>query len=118
MADAALVAVHHAAAQFLLADLFLHHRLDHVWPGDEHVAVLGHKDEVGERGRVHRAARARAENDRDLRDHARGLTVRIEDAGVAPQAVHAFWDARAARVVQGNERAAIFKRHAHDFDDL
>jgi hypothetical protein len=42
-----------------LVHVFVRDGLDHVGPGDEHVAgSVHHKNEIGERGRVHRTAGA------------------------------------------------------------
>jgi hypothetical protein len=54
----------------------------------------------------------------ELRDDARRFAVGVEDFGVAAQAVDAFLDARAAGVVERDERAAVLDRHAHRLDDL
>ena len=41
-----------------------------------------------------------------------------EDVGVAAERQHAFLDARAARVVQADDRRAELHRQVHDLDDL
>ena len=74
--------------------------------------------EVGDRGRVHRAAGARPHDRGDLRDDARGERVAQEDVGVAAEREHAFLDARAARVVQADDRRAHLHRQIHDLHDL
>ena len=107
------------AAQILLAHLLVRDRLDHVGAGDEHVArLLGHHDEVGDGGRVDRAASAGAEDGRELRHHARGGDVAVEDVGVAGQRDHALLDARAARVVEADDGAAGAHRQVHHLADL
>ena len=89
--------VHRGAAKVLEADVFTRHALDHFRSGDDHKAALArHDDEVGERGRVHRAASARAKDDGYLRYHARGHHVAREYLAICSQAAHAFLDARAA----------------------
>ena len=71
MGHAADGRVGHRAAQLLERHLLVRHRLDHVRSGDEHVAgVFHHEDEVGDRGGVDRAARARPHDHADLRDDA------------------------------------------------
>ena len=85
--DARLGRVRHRAAELFLRDVFTGDRLHDVGTGDEHVRhALHHEDEVGHRGRVDRAARARPEHDADLRDHARRLHVAEEDAAVRTRA--------------------------------
>ncbi len=109
----------HRAAQLLERDLLVRHRLDHVRPGHEHVAgVLDHDDEVGHRRGVDRPARAGPHDHRDLRDDAGGQRVAQEDVGVAAERDHALLDARAAGVVQADDRRAGLHRHVHDLDDL
>jgi hypothetical protein len=83
--------------------------LHHVGAGDEHVArVLHHEDEVGHRRRIDVAARARAHDHADLRDHARGEHVALEHLGIAAERRDAFLDARAAGVVEADDRRAAF----------
>ena len=55
---------------------------------------------------------------RDLRDDARGERVAQEDVGVAAKDHDAFLDARAARVVQADDRRAVLHREVHDLADL
>ena len=70
--DAAPRRVGRRAAERLGVDLLVRHGLHDVRAGDEHVArPLDHDREVGDRRRVHRAAGARAHDDRELRDDAR-----------------------------------------------
>jgi hypothetical protein len=117
--DRGLGRVRDRAAQFLLRDDFVGHRLDHVRAGHEHVrAVLHHEDEVGHRRRIDRAARAGPHDQADLRDHARGVDVALEDLGIAGQRVDAFLDARAAGIVEADHRRADLHRHVHDLADL
>jgi len=118
VADAALLAMHHAATQLFKTDVLLHDRTHHVGAGDEHVAVGGHEDEVSQSRGVDRAAGAWPHDDRQLRHDARRLAVGVEDTRVAAQAVYAFLDARAAAVVDGDERAAVLEGHLHRLDDL
>ena len=107
------------AAQLLHRDLFVRGRLDDVGAGDEHVrGVAHHHDEVGHRGRVHRAAGARPHDAGNLRHHARGHHVAQEDVGVAGQRHHALLDARAARIVEPDHRASGLHRQVHHLADL
>ena len=48
VADAAFLAMHQPAAQLFKGHFFLHDGLHHLRSRDEHVALLGHKDKVGE----------------------------------------------------------------------
>ena len=79
---------------------------------------LDHDVEVGDRGRVDRAAGARPHDRGDLRDHSRGERIAQEDVGVAAERQHAFLDPRAARVVQADDRRPHLHRQVHDLHDL
>ena len=117
--DAAGLVVRHRAAELLLRDFLVRDRLDHVGAGHEHVArALDHDVEVGDRRRVDRAAGAGPHDRGDLRDDAGRQRVAQEDVGVAAERQHAFLDARAARVVQPDDRRAHLHREIHDLDDL
>ena len=117
--DARLGGVRHRAAELLVRDVFAGDRLHDVGAGDEHVRhALHHEDEVGHRRRVDRAARARPEHDADLRDHTRRLDVAQEDAAVGRERDDALLDARAAAVVEADERRAGRLRQVHDLVDL
>ena len=75
--DARALRVRVRAAEILERDLLARHGAHDLGPGDEHVrGAARHEHEVGDRGRVDGAARARAHHERDLRDDARGLTLR------------------------------------------
>ena len=117
--DAARRVVRHRAAELVLRDLLVRHRLDDVGAGHEHVArALDHDVEVGDRRRIDRAAGARAHDRGDLRHDAGGERVAQEDVGVAAERQHAFLDARAARVVEPDDRRAHLHRQIHDLHDL
>ena len=88
-------------------------------PGDEHVrGLVHHQDEVGDGGRIDGATGARAHDGGDLRHHAGGQHVAQEDVGIAGQRHHAFLDARAAGVVQADDRRADAHGGVHDFHDF
>ena len=117
--DAGLRVVGHRAAERLELDLLAGDGLDHLGPGDEHVrGLLHHEDEVGHRGRVDGAARARAHDHRDLRDHARALDVADEDVAVGAERDDALLDPRAARVVQADYRGPDLRGEVHDLHHL
>ena len=119
MRDARLRVVAHRAAEVLELDLLAGHRLDDVGAGDEHVrGLLDHEDEVRDGGGVDGAARARAHDQRDLRDHARALDVADEDVAVGAERDDALLDARAAGVVDPDHRAADLGRQVHDLAHL
>src|SRR4029450_2146147 len=69
-------------------------------------------------GEKRRAAAARAHDDGDLRDDARAHDVALEDVGVAREADHTLLDARAARVVEPDDRSPDLQRQVHDLHDL
>ena len=101
------------------ADVLAGDRLDDVGTGDEHVGLLvDHDGEVGDRGGVDRAAGARAHDQRDLRDDAGGHHVAVEDVAVEAERDDALLDARAAGVVDADDRAAGLDGQVHDLDDL
>ena len=107
------------AAQVLGGDLFVGHRLHHIRAGDVHIArALDHEDEVGQRRRVDRAARAGPEDRRDLRDHSTRLHIAQEQAGVAGQRHHALLNARAAGIIQADDRDPQPHRGIHQPRDL
>jgi hypothetical protein len=117
--DSRLGVVAHRAAELLELDLLARDRLDHVGARDEHVrGLLHHEDEVGDGGRVDRAARARAHDQRDLRDHARAADVAQEHVAVRAERDDALLDPRAAGVVDPDDRAADLGRQVHDLAHL
>ena len=117
--DARLRRVGGRAAELLERHLLAGHRLHHVGAGDEHVRrALDHEDEVGDRGRVDGAARARPHHERDLRHDARRLHVPPEDLRVPGERDDALLDPRAARVVDPDHRAAELDRQVHHLADL
>src|SRR5439155_27085764 len=86
---------------------------------DEHVrAPLDHQDEIRQHGGVDGAARARAHDQAELRDHARALHVPPEDLRVARQGDYALLDASATRVVDPDHLAAELRGQVHDLADL
>src|SRR5579872_643626 len=111
--------VHVAAAELVERDRLTRDDPYHLRPGDEHVALAGDDEyEIGDGGRVHRAARAGSGDDADLRDHARGADVAEEDVRVPRQRDHAFLDARPARVVDADDRHAVAQGKLLHLDDL
>ena len=108
-----------APSELLVGDLLVGDRLHHLRTGHVHVgAVLHHEDEVGHGGRVHRAARARTHDERDLGDDPGGEHVALKDLRISAERGHAFLDPRAARVVQADDRGAHLDRVVHDLADL
>ena len=119
MRDAALLVVRHRAAELFLRHFLVRDGLDDVRAGHEHVARVAHHDgEVGDRRRVHGAARAGSHDGGDLRNHSGRQRVAEKNLGVAAEREHAFLDARAARIVQPDDRRAHLHREVHDLDDL
>ena len=117
--DAALGGVDVGAAELFGGDRLARHLLHDLRAGQEHVArAPRHPDEVGDGRAVDRAARARPEDEADLRHDARVEDVLQEDVGVAGQRVDALLDARAARVVEADHRRAHLGREVHDLADL
>ena len=104
--DARMRHVGVGAAQGLGGDLLAGHLLDDLGPGDEHLGLAGHDDEVGQRRGVGRPAGAGAADQRDLRHGAGELDVGEEDPAVAGERVDALLHAGPAGVVDEDERAA------------
>ena len=76
--------------------------------GQEHLGLVGDHDRpVGEGRRVGGRAGAWSEDQRDLRHLVAGLDVEGEDAAAAVQGVDAVVDARAAGVVDVDDRVAL-----------
>ena len=117
--DARLAVVRLGAAELLEADVLAGDGLDDVGAGDEHVrGLVDHDGEVGDGGGVDGAAGARAHDERDLRDDARGADVAEEDLAVEAERDDALLDAGAAGVVEADDGAADLHREVHDLDDL
>ena len=118
--------VHHAravhlrlrTAEFLGAHIFSGHLLDDLRAGDEHACLARLDHEVSQRRTVGCSAGTWAADDGDLRNGSRELHVAVEDAGITVEAVDALLHARAAGVVDEDERSAGLERHDHHFDDL
>ena len=109
----------HRAAQLLLGDFFVRDGLDDVGAGDEHVGRLrGHEDEIGDGRRIDGAAGAGSHDGADLRDHAAGERVAQKNIGIARERRHAFLNARAAGIVQADDRRAHAHGQVHDFADF
>ena len=111
--------VHVGAADLLHRHHLAGHRLDHFGPGDEHVGVVaGHHDEIHQRRRIGRPARAGTAYDGDLRDDARQQDVHVKDGAVAGERVDALLDARAGRVLERDDRGAELGGLLHQRHDL
>ena len=111
--------LHAGAAELLHRDFLAEHRLDDFRPGDEHLGdLVDDEDEVGQRRRIDGAAGAGPEDDGDLGNDAGSQGVAVEDLAVAGQRVDAFLDARAAGVVDADDRDAHLDGVIHDLGDL
>ena len=53
-----------------------------------------------------------------MRHDAAGQYVALEHLGIAAQARHTLLDARAARIIEADDRRADLHRHVHDLADL
>src|SRR4029453_3221542 len=73
---------------------------------------------VGHGRRVDGPARGRAHDEADLGHDAGGLDIPPEDLRVTPEGDDALLDARAARVVDADQRAAVLECEVHDLADL
>ena len=119
MGVAALGVVRARAAEFLERDVLAGDGLDDVRAGDEHLrGLVDHDDEVGQRGGVDVPAGGRAHDQRDLRDDAGGAHGAVEDLAVQAERDDALLDARAAALVDADDRAAGLHREVEHLDDL
>ena len=101
--------LHAGATEVFHRDFLAKDGLHNLRPGDEHLRnVVDDEDEVGQRGRIHGTAGTRPEDDGDLRHDAGRQRVAIEDFPVAGKRVDAFLDARAARVVDADDRITSY----------
>ena len=111
--------MHGCATELFGGDDLVGNGLHHIGAGDEHVAgVLHHEDEVGHGRRIDVAAGAGAHDHGDLRDHAGGDHVAAKHIGVSCECGDAFLDARAAGIVEADDRRPRLHRHVLDFHDL
>ena len=119
LVDVAVARLVVGAAQFVERDVLTGDVLDHVGAGDEHVALIAHgHHEVGLDRRVHRAARARAEDQRDLGHQAAQHLVPAAEFGVPRKRRHRVLDARTGGVVDADDRAADHRHPLHQLGDL
>ena len=99
------------AAELVFGDFLVRDGLDDVGAGDEHVGgLVHHEDEIGDGGRIDRAAGAGAHDGGDLRDDAAVKRVAQKNVGVAGQRHDAFLNARAAGIVQADDGRADLAR--------
>ena len=113
--DVARVGLRHRVAELLDGDVLAGHGLDDVGAGDEHVRLFAvGDDEVRAHRRVHGAAGALAEHHRNLRNHARGLVLPLADLRVIRERGDRVLHARAARVVDTDDRGAGLDAELHD----
>ena len=111
--------VRRGAAQLFLRDVFVHDGLDDIRPGHKHAArSFDHDNEVRDGWRIDRAPGAGAHDGGNLRHHARGQRVAQENVGVASERSDAFLDARAAGIVQADDRRADLHGQVHDLRNL
>ncbi len=102
------------AAQLFLRNICMRHGLDHVRSGDEHVRrVLDHDVEVSDCGTVDGTAGAWSHDATDLRHDSARQRVAQKNVGVAAETDNAFLNARAAGIVQADDRSADLHRQVH-----
>ena len=119
MRHAALGGMDGGSAQFLLRHFFAGHLPDDAGAGQEHIgSIADHQGEVSQGGGVYGSAGAGAEDAADLRDDAGSEDVAFEDLAIAGEGVDAFLDARAAAVVQSDDRGAVLNGQVHHLADF
>ena len=105
------------AAQAQRVDVLAGHRAHDVGAGDEDPALGAEDDDVGQRGAVRRAARGRAEHDRDLRHLAGRPGHDREDLADRVERDDALAQPGAAGVPEADDRAALGERAARRRQD-
>ena len=119
MRDAAPLRVGMRAAERFVGHILTRHGLNHIRPGDKHLRdAVHHHNEIGHRGGIDRATRARPGDDRDLRDDAGALDIAIEDVAVSLQPLDTLLNPCPCAIVNADHRDARRARHVHDLDDL
>src|SRR5258706_194310 len=114
MCDSRYPIVSGRATEFFFGYVFVRHGLDHVGAGNEHVGgVLDHDVEVGDRRTVDGAPRTWAHDATDLRHDAAGQSIAQKNVRVPAEADYAFLYARAAGIVETDDRRADLHRQVH-----
>ena len=107
------------AAEFVQRDILTGDVLDHVGPGDEHVALVAHRyHEVCLDRRIHCSASAFAEDDGYLRDEAPQQLVTAAELRVPGKRGHRVLDASARRIVDSDDGAAHHRHPLHQTGHL
>ena len=92
--------------------------LDHLGPGDEHLAGVHHHKVKSVRAGEYSAARTGAHRHRDLWHDTRGEGVPHKDVAIAAEGPDALLHAGAARVVDADQRGAGLEGQILDLADL
>src|SRR6266446_2309638 len=109
----------HRAAELLLGDFLMRNGLDDVRTGDEHVRSFAcHENEIGDGRRIDGAASARPHNGADLRNDSTGKRVAKENIRVTSERSDAFLNARAAGIVEADNRGSRMHGQVHDLADF
>ena len=113
------LAMYFRSAEFLHRNLFAENGLNDFGTGDKHFGnVLDYEDEVGQGGGINGTAGTRAEDHRNLRNHAARQGITEENLTVPGQCVDAFLDTSSTRVVDADQRNAHVQRIIHDLGDF
>ena len=108
-----------SAAEVFHRNVFAQYGLDDVRPCDEHLRdVLDHKHEIGQRRRINGATCTRPQNQRDLRNYARGYRVAVKNFSITGQGTDTFLNTCATGIVDSDDRALHFQGVVHDFGNL
>src|SRR6266478_5194316 len=88
--------------------------------GDERIkrSVAGHRNKIGDGGRIDGTAGAGAHDGADLRDHAAGESVAQKNIGVASEGSDTFLDARATGIVETDYGSASAHGLIHNLANL
>jgi hypothetical protein len=77
-----------------------------------------HEDEVRQSWRVHGASSARAHNNAELWHNATCHHVALKHLGITSKTVNTLLNARAAAIVEANDRNTSFHGSIHNFADF
>ena len=119
LVDVAIPSLIISAAELIQGDVLTGDVLDDIGSGDEHVALVAHRDhQIGLDRRIHRTARALAEDDRNLRHHTGEQFVTTAELGVPGKRGDGVLDASAAAVINADDGAADHGNPLHQAGHL
>ena len=101
-----------STSQFFRTDVFSRYGFYYFRSGHEHVGrLIGHQDEVRQRGRIHRTSGARTENGGYLGNYSRGQNIAFKNFSIPGQRVYTLLNTGTTGIVQPDNRGT----HGHGF---